>query len=297
MLNYDFYDKYGFSLVKNIFNSPTELDYLYNEYKKNNIEINEKNILSANVLDLANKYSSAQNLVSDNRILSNVKKCLSHKEIKFLKWSLFQINHMSFPWHRDGPNRKFGIGQDWNESEEKYDVLKVLIYLKCENFALAVYPKSHNKMVDRTKISNTRKDFFEISDTTINEIPQQTPVLIHVQPGDMIIFNQRLLHCGKIFNKTNGDFTKKIEGEKGFLTFLYGSDNKHSHRMFSYFEYEREFNLKPYNKNFEKSLKDNNLYPSFGTINYFNNYPLERKEIFSVEKKNIFKKFIDHIIS
>lgn len=282
--HYKFYKKNGFILIKNVFDDTKELNLLHEEYKSYDHTI-ENNISKSNILDLANKFKSAMSLACDQRLLKPLRNCTGIQNLRFLKWSLFQINHMSYPWHRDGPNRNFGIGGDWNKNQESYNVAKILIYLKCKDFALCVQPGSHNKDIRIAGIKRDRKFHQNLYglDDNLDDINHNEPCLIHVDPGDIIIFNQRLLHCGRLLDaKNEAAFSEEIKDEKSFLTFLYGEENSHSHRMYSYFEYERKFNQIEYSQENRGILDRKNLLPSFNEINYFDNNKDERKEIFLI---------------
>jgi hypothetical protein len=279
-----FYQENGFIIFKSVFSDLNELNLLHEEYKSHD-NIIENNISKSNILDLANKFKSAMSLACDERLLNSLMSCTGIQNLKFLKWSLFQINHMSFPWHRDGPNRNFGIGGDWTKNKESYNIAKVLIYLKCKDFALCVQPGSHNKNISISSIKRERKfhqNLYNLDDN-INKINHDAPCLIHVKPGDIIIFNQRLLHCGRLLDTQNKElFSEDIKDEKSFLTFLYGEENSHSHRMYSYFEYERKFNTSLYNTENKEILEKENLLPLFNETNYFDKNNDERKDIFLV---------------
>lgn len=231
-------------------------------------------------LNLAEVYPPGREYVFNPPLLGAMRSCLG-EDIRFLQWSTYQLNHMSFPWHRDGAYRIFGQGLDWDESEHPYKVAKIILYLECADFALAVFPGSHKGEIDRTAISHDRRDFSEVKRYHRSAPADLSgrPCLVHARSGDAVVFDQRLMHCGRLLDETAGTFTKTIHGDKSFISFLYGADNPHSFRFFSYFNKERGLPVSPMGAELVDRLKRENLYLSIGQANHFDAHPLERRDL------------------
>lgn|GEM_PF-2379688 len=274
----EFYKRNGFAVFRNIFDHQ-QCEELAHGYKDKYVD---KDYLEKphTTLNLAVVDPVAEDMVFDPRILVCLKKCIG-SDVKFLQWSTYQLNHMSFAWHRDSPFREFGIGCDWDESVDPYRVAKIIVYLECTDFALAVYPGTHLKDVDKKQISDQRDDFDEIAceHTAVASGFGAKPCAIHAGVGDAIVFDERLMHCGKLLDSERHQFTRAIKGDKSFLSFIYGADNPHSHRFYSYFHMEREFSVDPMSDALMLRLAEHNLKLTPGQTNHFDSHPEDRKGI------------------
>ncbi|WP_370234551.1 MULTISPECIES: methyltransferase domain-containing protein [Henriciella] len=279
-----FYEENGFAIVRNLL-TEQEARAKATQFKSDLI----RGPISENghtTFDVASVYPPAQDMVFDPRILSVMRTCLGD-DIRFLQWATYQANHMSFPWHRDGAYRLFNVGHDWDEEDHAYRVAKIIIYLECDDFSMGIYPRSHREDIDRTKITKSIEGF-DFVDTERQRpgirLPNK-PHLAGVKPGDALIFDQRLFHCGRLTNSTAGDFTKEMKSDKCFLSLLYGADNPHSYRFYSYFNHERQFGIRPMQKRFVNRLKDAGLFLSIGQANYFDLHPEQREGLWLPEDK------------
>lgn len=279
-----FYENNGFALIQDVIPSE-EARGMSGKFKSDLIHENVPDE-GHTTFDIAAVHKEGRDYAFDPRVLAAVRNCLGD-DIKFLQWATYQLNHMSFPWHRDGPFRQFGIGHDWDESQDPYKVAKIILYLDCRDFAMAVYPETHKRDIDRTQIKPDRDNFvlLEPIQQTADTKLENKPYLVRVKPGDALVFDQRLYHCGRLIDPKTGKFTKSIPGDKSFLSYTYGADNPHSYRFFAYFNRERAFNIKPMNDDLVKQLKDENLMLSTGQDNYFDKHPEQREHLWLPEAK------------
>ena len=136
-------------------------------------------------------------------------------------------------WHRDSACRTFGEGPDWDESHEPYQVVRVAIYLQTyaeSHSALGVIPGSHRyekavggreaevwrRVIALREIAASTWGRFTRGERLPHEMrlrnfpqmlirtrpragslpwpPPEAPVWIRTEPGDCVIFNQRLYH-------------------------------------------------------------------------------------------------------
>ena len=276
--SHEFYKRHGFAVFRNIFDSE-RCEQLARSYKEKYVD---KDYLEKphTTLNLAVVDPVAEDMVFDPAILDCLKTCIG-SDVRFLQWSTYQLNHMSFAWHRDSPFREFGVGSDWDESVDPYRVAKIILYLECTDFALAVYPGTHLKDIDKKQISAQREDFDEVAcdHTAVAADFGDKPCVVHAGVGDAIVFDERLMHCGKLLDPERRQFTRTIKGDKSFLSFIYGADNPHSYRFYSYFHMEREFSVDPMGDALMKRLADHNLNMTPGQTNHFDSHPKDRKGI------------------
>lgn len=275
----EFYEYNGFAVFRNLV-THEECAAAARQYKRD--LVTEDYLVNPHTtLNVSEVYEPSRDFLFDPRLLGVMRKCLGD-DIRFLQWSTYQLNHMSFPWHRDGAYREYGVGHDWDESEYPYRVGKIILYLDCAaDFALAVYPKSHKGEIDRSTISSQRSDFWEVRrhHRSAPEDLSRKPCLVHASTGDAVVFDQRLMHCGRLLDNESDAFTRQISSDKSFVSYLYGADNPHSYRFFSYFNQERGFDVAPMGDALVEQLKREGLYLSIGQQNYFDLHPEDREHL------------------
>ena len=278
-----FYELNGFAVVRNLL-PEREVQSMAEQFKSDLVKGAGSNSTHT-TLDVAAVYPPAEDYVFDPRVLAAVRGCLGD-DVKFLQWATYQLNHMSPPWHRDGAYRTYNVGKDWDESEHPYRVAKIILYFECEDFAMGLYPGSHRKDVDRGAIQRRLMDFDFVDSSNQKEGVElgEKPHLARVKPGDALIFDQRLFHCGRIADRDAGAFSTELNGDKSFLSLLYGADNPHSSRFYSYFNHERQFGVRPMHKRLVERLKAENLLLSTGQANYFETHSEQRSGLWLPEK-------------
>ncbi len=155
---------------------------------------------------------------------------------RYTQHSDLHLNHGTVGWHRDCANRDFGVGPDWDERNVPYRVVRVAIYLQSyaeSKFSLGVIPSSHQHESILTTLE--RKSWNVLMGRMLKKKNILQPLLsvkptwIPTNPGDCIVFNQRLLHSGSY-----------CQGEKYAMFLSYGIDNEHSKRHRRYYLYDRK---------------------------------------------------------
>ena len=177
-------------------------------------------------------------------------------------------------WHRDSACRTFGMGPDWDESAEPYQVLRVAIYLQSYaegHSSLGVIPGSHRyeKLVGGREAAVWRR-FIALREIAISKWgrltrgerlpaemrlrsfphmlvrtrprlgrlpwpPPQGPVWIRTEPGDCVIFNQRLYHSAS-----------PLAGPKYAVFLSYAAENRHARNHLGYYRhFRRDLNYGP----------------------------------------------------
>ena len=88
------------------------------------------------------------------------------------------------------------------------------------------------------------------------------------------MFDQRLYHSGRRVD--DGAVTKERDAPKFTLSLVFGLDNMHSTRFFSYFRYaRRELGYKPLPPTYVDRLREHDLLLSHGLGNYYAQHPEE----------------------
>jgi len=167
-------------------------------------------------------------------------------------------------WHRDSACRTFGVGPDWDESASPYQVTRVAIYLQRfseSRSLLGVIPGSHRfeqmltddqwtfwktflereyrieRWLSRLTLGkrplaprpNRRTTLWTDSHFDLERDRPTTPVWIPTEPGDCILFNQRLLHSAS-----------PIIGPKYAVYLSYSPENEHARNHLAYYRHVRK---------------------------------------------------------
>jgi len=162
-------------------------------------------------------------------------RALIGNEIRYTQHSDLHINLPGGRWHRDNANRDYGVGPDWDETEQPYRVVRVAIYLSDHNesnSSLVVLPGSHRRETRRARteyvIWNKLRGFLRRRgrNNLLSHHFLTTPRhVLRTQPGDCVIFDQRLMHAGGVIHGPEPKYA---------IYLSFGIDNQHSrnHRAF-----------------------------------------------------------------
>jgi len=173
-------------------------------------------------------------IVFNERLLATTRALLGG-DIRYTQHSDLHINLPGGRWHRDSACRDFGVGPDWDESEQAYRVVRVAIYLSDysnSGSSLVVLPGSHHS---ETAIARREYVTWNKMRTALRRRGRNDWVphwflshprkVIRTQPGDCVIFDQRLMHAGGVVSGPQSKYA---------IYLSYGLDNQHSynHRAF-----------------------------------------------------------------
>jgi len=112
----------GFIVVRNVLSSDEVRQYRLNLLKRAGLQestIDPK--VTWLLADGPNKCPEWWPLITHDRILNLMREIIG-SEIRYLRTSDLHLNNVRRIWHRDSPSRQFGIGSDFDESQEKYHV-------------------------------------------------------------------------------------------------------------------------------------------------------------------------------
>ncbi len=188
-------------------------------------------------------------------------------------------------WHRDSACRDFGVGPDWDESREPYLVTRVAIYLQSfaeSGSSLGVIPASHlyerratpglearlwstsaifrfrtHRLLEKAGLTHTPHFYYHPKcqvRTRRGGLPLLSsptePVWIATEPGDTILFNQRLFHAAS-----------PIHGPKYAVFLSYSPENEHARNHLRYYRHVRtDLGYGPLDPELEEQLKAQGLY-------------------------------------
>jgi len=174
-------------------------------------------------------------VIFNDRLLSTVR-ALIGDDIRYTQHSDLHINLPGGRWHRDSACREFGIGEDWDEHEMPYRVVRIAIYLS--DFAdsgssIVVLPGTHRR---ETRLGRREYVFWNKARSFMRKRGHNDVIphwfmtnprkVIQTQPGDCVIFDQRLTHAGGVLNGANPKYAMYLS---------YGLDNQHSHNHRAFF--------------------------------------------------------------
>jgi len=184
--------------------------------------------------------------------------------------------HRTGGWHRDSACREFQSGPDWDESRDPYQVIRVAIYL--QSFAesgsmLGVLPGSHRfeERLSPREVAYWRKRsqlWHACGGGTIDAglpeppiirtrrggipylSPPTEPIWIKTEPGDCIIFDQRLYHSAC-----------PIHGPKYAIFLSYSPENEHCRNHLRYYlHFRKDLKYGPLDSELESELKSRSLF-------------------------------------
>lgn len=199
--------------------------------------------------DGVSKNSDFWPLIFHERLVEEVRRLIG-PDARYTQHSDLHVHRDHVGWHRDSFCREFGVGPDWDESRASYEIVRVAIYLQSyeeSESSLGVLPGTHQREVAISPIECRLRQGWERLRRTVTSdrrrypaplnlrlrqqrffSPTVKPVWIPTEPGDCVIFNQRLFHS-----------PSPIRGPKYAIYLSYGSENEHSRNHLNYYLNER----------------------------------------------------------
>jgi hypothetical protein len=205
--------------------------------------------------DGATKDSDFWPLIVNPRLISAIREVIG-ADARYTQHSDLHVHHGTVGWHRDSKDHRFGLGSDWDESQDPYRVARVAIYFQTyeeSGSKLGVIAGSHRRESLLTRLelkaANGLRRLLGRNDV-LPPVLSAAATWIQTQPGDFIIFDQRALHSGNF-----------IRGPKYAVFLSYGADNAHSreHRLY-YIKNRKELGYGDYPAELAAKLREHNLY-------------------------------------
>ena len=226
--------------------------------------------LGRSVPDAVNKYAWLVDVMARPDLLGAVKR-VGLTDPKFLQVADIQLDHNRDNWHRDSSVRTFG-GADWDESEAAYRVVKAIIYLEIDRAGLAVVPGTHVMGSKAGYVEDKLANYLHIepgvmvAEKTYASAPDRR-TFIEMSVGDVLVFDERLVHCGRRLGEDRSEFSEGFAGAKTTLAFVYGDPNLHSWRFHSYFRhFRKDLRFAPLSAETEAAIAAHGLLPEFQNV-------------------------------
>jgi len=262
------FDDKGFVYLKNIL-SKEEVDYYRSELsrlsgidndnfyeakgnksKKINGVINYKLFTGA---DGVTQNPNLWPILFHEKILKKVKEILGD-DIRFVQHNDTHVGFSASSWHRDSAHRNYGEGADW-ETDVPYRNIRVGVYLQTfeqSNFKLGMIPNSNKKQSKLLSFELWLNQAIKFKSLVFGQrMWFAKNDWIKTDPGDIIIFDPRVLHRGSY-----------IKGPKYSMFIAYGIENKHYVNYNDYYlNVRKDLKYSPIAKELEDKLKEADLYP------------------------------------
>ena len=273
---YQQFEQQGYIIVENLL-SPSEVSEYIDKLQQISGLSHQDYDYAWSCANGVSKHPEFWSLIQHPLLVSKVREIFGDSA-GYTLYSDLHVHRKGAGWHRDCAHRTYGSGPDWDESQEKYQIARVAIYLQSyeeSGSSLVLIPGSHHyefplsKWERRfwkyfTKIRNRLKLTLPNQSTQENSPlqslvrttpspyfmqPPTPPVYIKTEPGDCIIFDPRLIHSGS-----------PIYGPKYAIFLTYGINNKHARNHMHYYLYTRtDLDYEKPSPELAQKLKEENL--------------------------------------
>ena len=239
-------------------------------------------------VDATNCFETARELLLEGRILEAVRESIG-PDVRFLQVSDLHYQHDTAGWHRDSVHRAADASDapDWSDPGTPYRVVKAILYLEAENSAMGIMAGSHRSAremdhaaVERIEAADGQMviDAGAEPNRRLSEAQKRVPLAWRAQVGDVLVFDERMYHAGR--RVENGRVTANREAPKFTLSLVFGSDNHHSERLYSYFRFARkELPYRDLPPALRAVLADRGLVLSQGWANFYRRHPQELRHV------------------
>lgn len=185
------------------------------------------------------------NLIVNEKLLNQISSILGD-DFKYIRHSDLHINYKGGLIHRDSSNRYMYEKDNWDLKVANYKILRVAIYLtdyKETESSIIIFPGSHIK---ENKIFRFRVNIYNFIKSKLRKLKIDNFLPLNILfknyiniknlKGDLVIFDQRILHCGG-----NSIFKNKPK----YSIFLgYAARNLHTEKHEEYYSKRKGYNKK-----------------------------------------------------
>jgi Phytanoyl-CoA dioxygenase (PhyH) len=240
-------------------------------------------------VDATNKFAASRRVLFDQRILGAVRSAIG-TDGRYLQVSDLHYLHDTFNWHRDSVHRApdASAAPDWRDSANPFGVVKAILYMESENAAMGIMAGSHLSALDmdhefvKTVEAKGGQIVIGAADEPnrrFTDAEKRLPLAWKAEVGDVLVFDERMYHAGRRVEQ--GRVNTNRAAPKFTLSLVFGADNHHSERMYSYFRYaRRELHYVDLPEEFRKALADRGLVLSQGWGNFYEREPEELRHVY-----------------
>lgn len=249
------FSTYGFILIKNFFSRST-IEKTLNEINKV-LEIGDLSLTEKYMSDAVNRDSYFLNLIlSEN--LTFLNSTLLGKDYFFLQTYDIHANTYAHQWHRDISSKTGGYIDFCNNSAH---IIKYAAYFESSNSGFFVIPGSH-----RSNLMNAvfGKDMYDITKKInfIKSCRNNEVLCIIPEPGDLIVFDLRILHCAANLDDVQKPSKNSKQFRKKVLWPSFGRKSFFGESIYQYYRFLRkDFGQVRFEKHAENKLKKRGLLP------------------------------------
>jgi hypothetical protein len=218
----------------------------------------------------------------DERLLNAVRTAIG-AQARFLQVSDLHYLHDTCGWHRDSVHRAHDSTDSADWSDDQFGVVKAILYLESDNAAMGIMCGSHLSPMemDRDLVKSIERRSGQIVINVSDEpnrrfttTEKRVPFAWKAQAGDVLVFDERMCHAGR--RVEYGRVNARLEAAKFTLSLVFGPDNMHSERLYSYFRYaRRELHYRDFPADYRAALADHGLLLRTGLGNYYLQHPEE----------------------
>lgn len=240
-------------------------------------------------VDATNAIASTRGVLFDPRVLGAVREAVG-QDVRFLQVSDLHYRHDTFGWHRDSVHRAHDASEapDWADPAVPFGVVKAIVYLEADNAAMGIMAGSHASPIemDHAYVDAVEKRHGQTvvgpqdePNRRFGAEERRVPLAWKAEVGDLLVFDERMYHAGRRVD--GGVVSRNQEAPKFTLSLVFGLDNAHSERMYSYFRYaRRELRYRDLPEDFRQQLAAEGLVLSQGWSNFYERQPDDLRHVF-----------------
>lgn len=240
-------------------------------------------------LDATNTITSTRQVLFDPRVLAAVRDAVG-PDVRFLQVSDLHYRHDTFGWHRDSVHRAQDSSEapDWADQSVPFGVVKAILYLEAGNAAMGIMAGSHASPLemDHAHVDAVEQRHGQIvvgphdePNRRFDVEQRRVPLAWKAEVGDVLVFDERMYHAGR--RVEGGVVSRNQQAPKFTLSLVFGLDNAHSERMYSYFRYaRRELHYRDLPADFRQQLAGHGLALSNGWTNFYERQPGDLRHVY-----------------